>query len=115
MALEKIKIHLESITQDVKEISQIELELLKVKIVKLISLKYSEILSALIIHIISGIAFFLLTITLALYLGDVLGKMYLGFAAITFLYFVIIVLLVLFKKYLLKRPIRNAFIKNIFE
>lgn len=115
MALEKIKIHLESITKDVKDISQIEFDLLKVRVIKSLSLKYSDILSALIIQIIIAISFFLLTITAALFLGDLFGKMYLGFAAITFFYFTIILVLIVFKKYLLRRPIRNSFIKNIFE
>ncbi len=115
MNLQNIKIHLDSISADVKDISQLELELIKVRAVKYASTKYSDIVGALVIYILVGITFFLSTITVALYLGYMLGKIYLGFGIISLFYLFILLLLVLFKKPLLRRPIRNSFIKNIFE
>lgn len=58
--------------------------------------------------------FFLLTIGLSLYLGDVLGKSYLGFFAVAAIYLVIILLFLIIKKPL-EEIFNNYLINQIFK
>lgn len=54
------------------------------------------------------------SITLALFLGSMLHSNWQGFGCVTFIYIVIIILVVLFRKSL-HRPIVDALIKKLFK
>lgn len=115
MSSEKVKTYINNVTDDLKDIAELELELVKVKTVKKLGLKGSAVLSKLVLIILFSTTVFLFMITLALYLGELLGKWYLGFAAITLIYLFLYVLLVIFKEALLKKPICNSIIKSILN
>lgn len=115
MSSEKVKTYIDNVTNDLKDIAQLELELVKVRTAKTIGLKGSEVLSKLVLILLLLAAFFLSMITLALYLGDLLGEWYLGFGIVSVAYLFLFTLLVIFKRTLLKKPICNSIIKNIFN
>lgn len=115
MSSEKVKTYFDNLTSDLKDIAELELELFKIKTAKKISFKGSEVVSTLVLILLITTIIFLSMVTLALYLGTILGEWFLGFGVITLVYLVAFTLLIVFKKTLLKRPICNAIIKSIFN
>lgn len=115
MSSEKVKTYIDNVADDLRDIAQLELELLKVKATKTVGLKGSEVLSKLILIIMFSTMLFLSMVTLALYLGELLGKWYLGFGVISLAYLLLFLIFAVFKQTLLKKPICNSIIKNIFN
>lgn len=61
-----------------------------------------------------SIAFLFVSLTLALYLGDVLHSNWKGFGFVGLLYLIIIIIVMLARKSM-ERPIINALIKRLFK
>jgi hypothetical protein len=61
-----------------------------------------------------SMAFIFASITLAYYLGTVLGQVWMGFGCVALLY-LIIALAIKYNKKRLEKPIVNAFIQKIFK
>lgn len=61
--------------------------------------------------------FFLLTLNLAIafWIGDLLGKTYLGFFVVAGFYVLLIIIIVVFKKQIIKTPITNSIISKFLK
>ena len=105
----------ESLIDRVKSYVETRIELLKLKAID----KSSSFLSYLIlIVLIIGIGFtvfILLSIALALFIGDLLGRSYYGFLIVAGIYIIAGLVVLIFRRRWIKAPIANSMIKNLTE
>ena len=105
----------ESLIDRVKSYVETRIELLKLKAID----KSSSFLSYLIlIVLIIGIGFtvfILLSIALALFIGDLLGRSYYGFLIVAGFYIIAGLVVLIFRRRWIKAPIANSMIKNLTE
>lgn len=105
----------DTLIERMKEFGIAYAELIKLKAIKLAS----EIISAIIPDVIFSLLMFtivlLFTIGIAIWLGGVMGKLYLGFLLIGSFYLLIGLISHFIMRGWLKRQLGNYFIKNIFR
>ncbi|MEJ7587473.1 MAG: hypothetical protein WKI04_07920 [Ferruginibacter sp.] len=92
-----------------------KLDLLKLQAINKSSDAASSIVSRLTIVLLVVFAVFILNIGLALWVGELLGRAYLGFFAVAGLYILIAVLLHFFKDAWIKQPISTMIIKKMLN
>lgn len=101
--------------EKIESLSKTTIDLIKLKAVE----KLSKIASSVVYGVLFTLfAFFFLMIfnmALAFWLGDLLGKTYLGFFVVAAFYVLLIILLLLFKKQLIKTPLTNAIISKFLK
>ncbi len=106
---------LESLLERLNDYGQTSLELVKLKAVE----KSSEVISSFIPHsvVFIMIASFILFLNLglALWLGDILGKTYLGFLVVAAFYILAGIVVNFFMYKWLKRIICNYYIKSVLK
>jgi hypothetical protein len=91
------------------------LELLKLKTVDKSADMISNIVSWLVIIIFALLFFTILNIGVALWLGSLLGKSYLGFFSVAGFYALLTLIFWIFRKPLLKRPVSDSIVKQVLE
>ena len=91
------------------------LELIKLKTINKATNIVSAIFPDLIVSTLFMIFLFFLSLGLALWLGDVLGKIYLGFIAVSLFYFVLGLVSHFFMRGRFKKASENYFIKQFFR
>lgn len=103
---------IELLVESVEKYGKTGLELYRLKAID----KSAEILSSLTSKVILVIYFTLVFIVLntgiALWIGDLMGKSYLGFFAISAFYFITGIAIYFFRNRWIKTPIRNSFVIN---
>ena len=113
--MQDTKIAVELLFEKAKTYSQTSFELWKYQVID----RSSEIVSDLTVKIVIGlllvIATTMINIAFALYLGELFGKIYFGFLAISGLYFVLAIFVLIFKKKLIKFPVRQFVINQILK
>ena len=88
------------------------LELLKLEIIyKSVNIISSIAIRLIVIFFITLFLFFL-SIGMAFFLGEWLGKIYYGFFAMAFVYIILTILFLVFQKQLIKNPICNFLIRK---
>lgn len=104
---------LESLFERTNDYLETRIELAKLKAVK----KSSEVLSAVVSKILLGIVlcFFIMVLNIAigLWLGELMGKNYLGFFALAGFYLIAGLIIYSAREKLLKVPFANSLIKKI--
>lgn len=90
-------------------------ELLKLKAIGKASDMASSFVSSLVVVLIAAMMIVLLNIGVALWLGSILGAMYLGFFAVTGFYLLLLLIFYLTRKQLLKTPLRDSIIKHFLN
>ena len=90
-------------------------ELLKLKAVGKVSDMASSALSGMVVGLLAVMMIILLNIGVALWLGHLLGEIYLGFFAITGFYLLLLVILYFARKQLLKTPVKDLIIKHFLN
>ena len=103
----------EMLVEKVEQYLKTSLELYKLKAIDKGTDVFTSVVSQVIIFAIIALIFLLATIGLALYLGEVLGKPYLGFFALAGAYIVIAVILLIFRKPLLDDSLNDFIGKQI--
>ncbi|WP_372774842.1 hypothetical protein [Mangrovibacterium sp.] len=94
---------------------QTTLHLLKLRTLDKTSDVLSNIVSWLPVILAALIFFLILNIGIGLWLGEFLGKMYYGFFAVSGFYCLITIILLIFRKPLLKHPMTNSIINQILK
>ena len=89
------------------------LEILKLRGIKTSSDVVSTLLSYALLLLFGTVFFLILNIALGYYIGELMGKTYLGFLVVAAFYFVLIIILSLLRKRLFKKPIANALISKL--
>ena len=99
----------------IEEYISSRLLLLKVEAIEKLSDALTVVFKRIILFIIAGLAFFFATIALAIWIGELYNSYSTGFLAIAGIYFLILIVLFLFRKQLLKKNIKNDIVRTIFQ
>ena len=91
------------------------LKLLKLKSVEKSSDIVSSIVSVVALILIIFLSIIIVSIGLALWIGEFLGKSYYGFFVVGGIYIIIALIVYLFRKYLLKIPVGNLLIDKVLN
>jgi hypothetical protein len=105
----------ESLFEKAKEYSKTSIELLKLKIVE----KTTSLASSIVIIFIVLFCFMLFIIPfnvgIALYLGEVFGKLWYGFLIVSGFYLFVIIIILLFFRKSIKKAISNYIVRRIMK
>ena len=105
----------ETLFERAEDYSKTTVELFKLKAIN----KSSDVISSLVsrLAVLMVVAFFILIVSIgvALFLGELLGKSYYGFFIIGILYALIAILLHVFRHQWVKYPISNSIIKQLLK
>ena len=103
------------LVEDAIKYFELKWEYFKLDMVETLALLYTRIFSLLLWWIIIPIFLLFIFIGLALYLGTIWGKIYLGFFAVGGIILILAILFVLLRRPLLTNPLINVFIASMFE
>lgn len=104
---------IETLIEDFESFGKTTLELAKLKAIAKYADTASTLITNLVIIVITSLFIIMLSIALALWIGDFLGKASYGFFCIALFYAFVMLLLYIFKKQWLKTPVSNALISQI--
>lgn len=105
----------ESLIDRVKSYVETRIDLLRLKAIDKSSSFLSLLISMLVVILISFISVMLLSVGIALLLGDLLGKWYYGFFIVGVLYLIAGLVIYSLREKLLKKPIANSMIHKLME
>ena len=106
---------IEVLFEKVESYLKTTLELYRLKAIDKITDLFATIVSSLIIAIIVALFFILISVGLALYLGEVLGKDYYGFFALGGFYGLIAIIIAMNRRAWLENKLNDYIIKQIFK
>lgn len=90
-------------------------ELLQLKAVDKSSGIVSSFVSGIVISIVCCIVLIMLSIGASIWLGDILGSLYIGFFAVAGFYLLVLLILYIGRNSLLKIPVENFFVKKLLN
>ncbi|AWI26640.1 hypothetical protein HYN49_12445 [Flavobacterium pallidum] len=91
------------------------IQLYRLKAIDKVTDVFASVASRIIIAVSIALFFFLLTIGLSLYIGDLLGKAYYGFFVMAGFYVIVTAILVFVRKKYIELRFNNYVIKEIFK
>jgi hypothetical protein len=106
---------LESLWNKTHEYVETKIELVKMKVAGRTAEMGAVIASRVLIWVVVLLMVVVLNTGIAIWLGEVLGKMYYGFFAVAGFYFLLTMILIIFRGGIIKNPVRNMLIKKILE
>lgn len=104
-----------SVLENAGDYLETRLDLLKLQAVNKSSDVTSSVVSRMIILLLVSFALFILNMGLALWVGELLGKVYLGFFVVAGFYMLVGLLLHFFRRILLKEPVSSLIIKKMLN
>ncbi|MEP7108512.1 MAG: phage holin family protein [Ferruginibacter sp.] len=104
-----------SLFENAGDYLETRMDLLKLQVINKSSDATSSIVSGLTILFILKVAIFILSIGLAIWVGELLGKLYLGFFAVGGFYILVGVIIYIFRNSWLKEPLNNLLIKKMLN
>ena len=113
--METITTNIELLYKKAKDYADINIELIKLNSIDKTADVLSSLVSRIVIFMFVVMFVLLVNIALSLYLGEVLGKDYLGYAVVAAFYMVLIILINSFKDKLIKIPITNLVIAKLVK
>ena len=115
MDMENQSTPVDSLIERVKIYVETRIDLLRLKAIDKSSSFLSLLVSMIIVILMSFIFIMLLSVGVALLLGEMLGKTYYGFFIVAGFYLLVGILLFAFRNKWLKDPIANSLIKNLTD
>lgn len=109
------KTQFEKIADDARSYLDAREQLFKLKMTERASHVTANFMSWFFIFLFLLVAFIFLSITLAHFLGELLGHEYAGYLSVTFIYGVVCFVLVKFRNGVLVKPIKNGIIKQLLN
>lgn len=106
---------IEMLYEKAEQYAKTTLELYKLKTIDKVTDVFASIASRFAIAAIIALFFVLLTVGLALYLGELLGKTYYGFFALALFYALLAIVLIIMRKQWLEDKLNNYIINQIFK
>lgn len=106
---------LNNIFENASDYLESRVDLLKLKAVKKMSDITSSLVTRLTIILIIAFVFFMANIGLAMWIGDMMEKMYYGFFIVAGGYIVVALILFGFRRQLFKTPLHNRLIKMMLK
>ena len=113
--MENQRSSLEVLFELIEAYAKTSLKLYRYKATDKVAELVSDMASGLAIVVILVLIFVNLNIGIALFLGDLFGKMYLGFLAVSGLYICFGLLVYFFRTSWIKRPVNNLVINNLLK
>jgi hypothetical protein len=105
----------ESLIDRVKSYVETRIDLLRLKAIDKSSSFLSLLISMIVVILVSFISVMMISVGLALLLGDWLGRSYYGFFIVGGIYLITGLVLYSMRDKLLKSPIANSMIKNLMD
>lgn len=105
----------ESLIDRVKSYVETRIDLLRLKAIDKSSSFLSLLISMIVVILVSFISIMMLSVGIALLLGDLLGKSYYGFFIVGGLYLIAGLVLYSLREKILKVPIADKMIKNLMD
>jgi hypothetical protein len=105
----------QDLAANLTQYAKIQYDVLRLKIIRQTATAGSGITASLIIITIVGLGFVILSFGLALFISSRLGSNYQGFLLTGCLYFLIAILLYVFRKPVIINPVRNNLIASLLE
>ena len=106
---------IESLIEKGEQYGKTTIELLKLKTLDKSADVVSSMVSWLIVIIFAVLFFLIFNIGVALWLGELMGKSYYGFFAVSGFYALLALLFSIFRKQLVKNPLNNSIITQVLE
>ncbi len=106
---------LESLADSAENYGKSSIELMKLKAIRTISETVSSLVADLAIVVITVLFIFILSIGLSLWIGDYLGKPYMGFFVVAGVYLLVTIIFLAGRKQLVKTPVSNSIIRHILN
>lgn len=106
---------IESLIEKGEQYGKTTIELLKLKTLDKSADVASNLVSWLIVVIFAVLFFLILNIGVALWIGELLGKSYYGFFAVSGFYLLLVLIFGIFRKQLIKKPINESIITQVLE
>lgn len=106
---------IDSLLEKGEQYGKTTLELLKLKTLDKSSDVVSNLVSWLVVIVLAVLFFLILNIGIALWLGDLMGKTYYGFFAVSGFYLLLTVIFGIFRKQLIKNPLNNSIVEQVLE
>jgi hypothetical protein len=106
------KNNIEELGRNLREYIAIQYELLKMQIVHKLSVSISWLLSAMILILIGFLCVLFLSLSLGIYLSEITGSYTKGFLLIGSAYFLLFLLLILFRKNIMGKPVGDKIIEE---
>jgi len=105
----------ELLVEKVKDYAETRIELLRLKAIDKSSSFLSLLIAMIVVILVGFISFMILSVGLALLLGDLLGKAYYGFFIVAGIYLITGLVLYSTRDKLLKSPMANSMIKKLMD
>jgi hypothetical protein len=106
---------IESLIEKGEQYGKTTIELLKLKTLDKSADVASNLVSWLIVVIFAVLFFLILNIGVALWVGELLGKSYFGFFAVSGFYLLLALIFGIFRKPLIKKPVNESIIEQVLE
>ena len=106
---------IELLYEKIEEYGITNYELTKLKLLKTAALVLPSLLSRLIVVFVLSTFILILSIGIALYLGELLGKLYYGFFIIAVFYLVVGIVLHFYLHKWIKKPVADLIIKQVLK
>jgi hypothetical protein len=106
---------IESLIEKGEQYGKTTLELLKLKTLDKTAEVTSNLVSWLIVLIFAVLFFLIMNIGVALWLGELMGKSYYGFFAVSGFYGFLALIFGIFRKQIIKEPLNNSIIEQVLE
>ena len=113
--MNNIETPVEILFQKAEAYSQTTLELLKLKAIDKSAEVVSSLAYKLIISIVVSMFVLCINIAIALWLGEVIGKTYFGFMVVAGGYVVLSILIYVFRKKWIMKPVNNSIINQMLQ
>jgi len=101
--------------EKVENYAKTTIDLVKLKAVDKLSVIASNVVFGVIMALLVFFFLLILNLALAFWVGDLLGKTYLGFFAVAGFYVLLIVMFIVFKKQIIKTPVTNTIISKLLK
>jgi hypothetical protein len=113
--MDSITTNIELLYKKAKDYADINMELIKLNSIDKIADVLSSLVSRIVIFMFVVMFVLLVNIALSLYLGELLGKDYLGYAVVAVIYLLLIIVINSSKDALIKTPLTNLVIAKLLK
>lgn len=106
---------IENLIEKGEQYGKTTIELLKLKTLDKSADVVSNIVSWAVVIVFAVLFFLILNIGVALWLGELFGKAYYGFFAVSGFYALLAIVFGIFRKQLIKKPLNNSIVEQVLD
>ena len=106
---------IEEIIENLKNYINTNYELLKLKAVERISVSLADLISDFLVGLVLFLFVFFISLWAGFYLSTLVGDNYSGFAIVAGIYLLIGLIMIVLRRKLVEKPLRNKIIRKIFS